>query len=105
MPPIFIARASGEVEPVVTRGMPLGMSTFQAGYAERPFGQGDRVFVFTDGLSEMGLPNGRPLGLPVRRVVSPGRIARGALRAASRTDGAHRGAGYAHHRGFARLDD
>jgi serine phosphatase RsbU (regulator of sigma subunit) len=62
MPPVLIARASGELEEIAIEGMPLG--TLATSYSERsvPIGRGDTVLLMTDGLPELSDPNGDPFG-------------------------------------------
>jgi serine phosphatase RsbU (regulator of sigma subunit) len=63
--PQLIVSSPGSGAKALTAGRSgvLGTGEFRAAKATRPLKKGDRVFVFTDGLSEMELPDGRPMGL------------------------------------------
>lgn len=63
-PPLFIQRGSA-VECLPGRGRVLGDPEAQLEIGEQavPFGPGDRLLVFTDGLPELKRPDGRDLGI------------------------------------------
>jgi Stage II sporulation protein E (SpoIIE)/GAF domain len=61
-PPLFIRRRSGEIEVINLPGAPLGSSGAPPGFAETDVAAGERVLVFTDGVSELNLPNKKQLG-------------------------------------------
>lgn len=62
-PPIIVLHADGGVEVVAGQGTPLGSDTLVLGEVEHPVRRGDRIVVFTDGVSELRLPRGRELGM------------------------------------------
>lgn len=62
-PPALVLSSTGELEVLQAEGAPLGSGGFRAGSARRPLRQGERVLMFTDGVSELALPNGKALGL------------------------------------------
>jgi eukaryotic-like serine/threonine-protein kinase len=61
-PPLFVRRKSGEVEVINLPGAPLGSSGAPPGFVERDVAAGERILVFTDGVSELNLPNKKQLG-------------------------------------------
>ncbi len=61
-PPLMLLRGAA-VQVVSPRGSPLGHKDFQAGHAQVPLSPGDRLFSFTDGITELELSNGKQLGL------------------------------------------
>lgn len=60
-PSIFIYRKQQKGEIWSTAGTPLGSDKFHAGFREQQLDPGDRIFVFTDGLTELEMPDGREL--------------------------------------------
>jgi serine phosphatase RsbU (regulator of sigma subunit)/tetratricopeptide (TPR) repeat protein len=65
-PSIFLMEPDGKVQVVSAIGSPLGTEPFSVGSVEKRVAAGTRLFVFTDGLPELELPNDRVLG--VRRL-------------------------------------
>ncbi|HEY8207633.1 MAG TPA: protein kinase, partial [Myxococcaceae bacterium] len=61
-PPLFIRRKTGEIEVVNLPGAPLGSSGAPPGFTEVDVAPGERILVFTDGVSELNLPNKKQLG-------------------------------------------
>ena len=61
-PPLFVARRSGEIEVITLPGAPLGSSGAPPGFVEAAVAPGERVLVFTDGVSGLNLPNKKQLG-------------------------------------------
>jgi serine phosphatase RsbU (regulator of sigma subunit) len=61
-PAVLVQRADGRIEPLGAKGTPIGGDTLVIGEAERSFGPGDRLFAFSDGLTELVNANGRQLG-------------------------------------------
>lgn len=61
-PAALLMRADGTVDALAARGSPLGTPGIRVGEVSVPVRPGDRVFVFSDGLFELALPSGRPLG-------------------------------------------
>jgi phosphoserine phosphatase RsbU/P len=61
-PPLFVKRKTGEVEVINLPGAPLGSSGAPPGFVEHAVAPGERVLVFTDGVSELSLPNKKQLG-------------------------------------------
>jgi serine phosphatase RsbU (regulator of sigma subunit) len=61
-PPLFVRRRTGEIEVINLPGAPLGSSGAPPGYTEARVAQGERILVFTDGVSELNLPNKKQLG-------------------------------------------
>jgi serine phosphatase RsbU (regulator of sigma subunit) len=62
-PSILMMDPQGAVQVVSAIGSPLGTEPFSIGSVERPLLPGARIFVFTDGLPELELPNERVLGI------------------------------------------
>ncbi len=63
-PPPFLLKLDGNVKVLSSRGSPLGTNKdFSMGTIEVPFESGDRLMIYTDGLSELATPSGRQLGL------------------------------------------
>lgn len=60
-PPIFHIDDQKKVTSLIAQGSPLGSSEFILGQRELLLKKGDRVFIFTDGLSELELPDGSEL--------------------------------------------
>lgn len=61
-PAVLVLRADGSSTHLVARSHLLGGSELNVGRAACELGGGDRVLVFSDGLTEMIKPNGRQLG-------------------------------------------
>ncbi|HVE81547.1 MAG TPA: SpoIIE family protein phosphatase [Myxococcales bacterium] len=61
-PPLFVRRKSGNIEVINLPGAPLGSSGAPPGYTETQVAAGERILVFTDGVSELNLPNRKQLG-------------------------------------------
>jgi serine phosphatase RsbU (regulator of sigma subunit) len=57
-PPIFILNKESRARTIMAPGTPLGGDPFQLGIKEMDLRPGDRICIFTDGVSEMVLPNG-----------------------------------------------
>jgi len=62
-PPLLVLRMGGKVESLACAGTPLGSDCFEVGWREVGLMAGDRIFSFTDGLSELELPSGRQFGM------------------------------------------
>lgn len=62
-PPIMRMDASGKVDVLQVQSTPLGDEAFALSVVERPLSAGDRVLLFTDGVSELVTTTGRPFGL------------------------------------------
>jgi serine phosphatase RsbU (regulator of sigma subunit) len=62
-PPLLVLRTSGKVDSLSCAGTPLGSDSFEVGWREVGLMAGDRIFSFTDGLSELELPSGRQFGM------------------------------------------
>ncbi|HLL56193.1 MAG TPA: GAF domain-containing SpoIIE family protein phosphatase, partial [Myxococcaceae bacterium] len=62
-PPLLVLRSSGKVDSLACAGTPLGSDSFEVGWREVDLMPGDRIFSFTDGLSELELPSGRQFGM------------------------------------------
>ncbi len=60
-PPIMILKKGAQSHLESEAGNPLGLEPFSLGYTEVELAAGDRVFVFTDGLTELELPGGSQL--------------------------------------------
>jgi len=61
-PAVLVQRGDGQVEPLGAKGTPIGGEALKIGEAECSFDVGDRLFAFSDGLTEMVKANGRELG-------------------------------------------
>ena len=61
-PPLFIRRRTGEIEVISLPGAPLGSTGAPPGFAEAQVAPGERILIFTDGVSELNLPNKKQLG-------------------------------------------
>lgn len=66
-PGFLLSRADGKTEYILPHGSILGSADFKIGKQEVDLQIGDRLFIFTDGISEQKLPSGQMLGL--RRLV------------------------------------
>lgn len=62
-PPVLRLEPSGKVDVLVVQSTPLGSEALQLAEVERPIVAGERVLLFTDGVSELMQANGRALGL------------------------------------------
>lgn len=62
-PPILKLSMNGQVESLSEKGLPLGSDDFSYGTRTLTLEPGERLLVFTDGMSELELPGGRQLGL------------------------------------------
>jgi serine phosphatase RsbU (regulator of sigma subunit) len=62
-PPPLIMPVKGSPEPRVCPGTPLGTAEFFPGIVEGSLAEGNRVLIYTDGIPEISLPNGRFLGV------------------------------------------
>lgn len=62
-PAVLILSSTGKVLSLSSAGTALGNEPFSLGTREKRLEAGDRVFLYTDGLPEMVLPNGRQLGI------------------------------------------
>ncbi|MCC6809183.1 MAG: SpoIIE family protein phosphatase, partial [Deltaproteobacteria bacterium] len=62
-PPLLLRRASGKTDLVTTVGTPLGSAEYTFGFKEEPFLAKERMFIFTDGLSELNVGGGKQLGM------------------------------------------
>ncbi len=62
-PALLILTGSGKVLSLSCAGTALGNDPFSLGVRERQLEPGDRLFMYTDGLPELTLPNGRQLGI------------------------------------------
>ncbi len=56
-------RANGAIEPVMLQGKPLGSDQLSVAEAPIQFAAGDRLLLYTDGLSEARMPDGSQLRL------------------------------------------
>ncbi len=76
-PPVLIRRANGAIEPVGATATVLGAQEpddYRARAVSTPFGPGDSVIAFTDGVTEARAPDGRMFGIEgVRAVIDAGR--------------------------------
>jgi CheY-like chemotaxis protein len=66
LPGCSIVRGNGEVARVDAHALPLGIVASDESYLQTttlPLARGDRIYVFTDGVTEMTAPDGRPLGV------------------------------------------
>lgn len=90
MPPVLVYRgASGKVEEIALRGMPLGGFAFDFEERRLELAGGDAILMMTDGLPELANAAGDPLGYPQVRALfeelggrSPEEILAGLNRAA-----------------------
>jgi serine/threonine protein kinase/serine phosphatase RsbU (regulator of sigma subunit)/tetratricopeptide (TPR) repeat protein len=57
--PILILGLDADIKTLFIRGTSLGHSTFNTGYLEHRLQDGDRVFMYSDGVSELQVPGGR----------------------------------------------
>lgn len=57
-PPVLILRQSGEIEEIILPSHPLGVADFELSHLDFELKAGDRMILYTDGLSELELPNG-----------------------------------------------
>jgi serine phosphatase RsbU (regulator of sigma subunit) len=57
-PPLFVIPKDGQVTAHSAAGMPLGSDHFHLGHKRVPLAPGDRIFVCTDGVTELALPDG-----------------------------------------------
>ena len=95
MPPVLVYRgASGEVEEIALRGMPLGGFAFDFEERRLELAAGDAILMMTDGLPELANAAGDPLGYPQVRALfeelggrSPQEILAGLNRAADEWTG------------------
>ncbi len=62
-PPILWLSKEGQVEPVIGKGLALGSEEFSCGQRSLELAIGERLLIFTDGVSELDMPGGRQLGL------------------------------------------
>lgn len=62
-PPLLIHRAAGQVEASTQKGLPLGSDDMRFDSAELRLEPGDRLLTYTDGVTELQLPNGKELGI------------------------------------------
>ncbi|HET6345246.1 MAG TPA: GAF domain-containing SpoIIE family protein phosphatase, partial [Myxococcota bacterium] len=62
-PPVVILRGDGSVHLVTCPGTPLGRAPLELGHKIVDLNPRDRVFAFTDGLTELELAGGRQLGI------------------------------------------
>jgi len=62
-PPLLAISSKGAIKPLIVPGTPLGSQILSLGELREPLGEGDRVLIFTDGVSELELPGGKQLGL------------------------------------------
>lgn len=62
-PPVLIDRGEAGIHAVGAAGNNLGDDVFKPGERTVAFGPGDRLLVFTDGVSELSRADGRQLGL------------------------------------------
>ena len=78
-PPIMRMDTAGTVEVLQVQSTPLGDEAFSLSVVERTVARGDRLLLFTDGVSELIQSNGRPFGLAgVRKLLVSSR-AQGAV--------------------------
>jgi ligand-binding sensor domain-containing protein/serine phosphatase RsbU (regulator of sigma subunit) len=61
--PMVCVGSTGKARVVASRGTPLGTDSFSVGRVEGQLMPGERMLVFTDGIPEVELPNGRMLGM------------------------------------------
>jgi serine phosphatase RsbU (regulator of sigma subunit) len=61
--PVLVLSRSGKPTVVGTRGTMLGSSDFKTGTVQGQLKPGDRMIIFTDGIPELNLANGRLLGM------------------------------------------
>ena len=62
-PPLLVLRANGQADVLSTKGTPLGVVAFEAGLLEAPFNAGDRMLVFSDGVTESQTAKGGQFGI------------------------------------------
>ncbi len=62
-PALLILSGKGKVMSLSCAGTALGNRPFSLGFRERKLEPGDRVFIYTDGLPELTLPNGKQFGI------------------------------------------
>jgi serine/threonine protein kinase/serine phosphatase RsbU (regulator of sigma subunit) len=62
-PPLMILKKEGRVEVLNAKGTPLGSTPFEPGLQRAPFSMGDRLLLFSDGVSESVTASNRPFGL------------------------------------------
>ncbi|MGZ3709209.1 MAG: PP2C family protein-serine/threonine phosphatase, partial [Bdellovibrionota bacterium] len=62
-PPLFVLKRDGKVENHSETGAPLGSDDLKIGVARGSAESGDRFFLFTDGVFELQLASGQPLGM------------------------------------------
>jgi sigma-B regulation protein RsbU (phosphoserine phosphatase) len=61
-PPVFLLRNSGQVEALTQPGAPLGDVNFLPQFSDYTIQPGDRLLIFTDGVTEMETKRGSFLG-------------------------------------------
>ena len=66
-PPLLVLKKSGDVSVLSKPGFPLGDSELQVGEIKTELDAGDRILLYTDGLPEHKMPDGRRFG--ARRVI------------------------------------
>ncbi len=62
-PPLLLLRAKGKAEALAQSGRPLGQAQIEVGTMEVSIEPGDRLLLFSDGVSELEVPGGKQLGL------------------------------------------
>jgi serine/threonine protein kinase/serine phosphatase RsbU (regulator of sigma subunit) len=62
-PPLMVLKNNGECNVLTATGSLMGQDEFSPGYTEVALNSGDRIIFFTDGLSELQLPNGLEIRL------------------------------------------
>jgi serine phosphatase RsbU (regulator of sigma subunit)/sugar lactone lactonase YvrE len=62
-PPLLCLSNEGQANVVMARGTPLGTASFHAGQATGVLQPGQRLMLYSDGILESTLPNGRQIGL------------------------------------------
>src|SRR5262249_31361678 len=60
--PIIVLRPDGGTQTLADRGSPLGSDKFEPGFKSIPLQGGERIFACSDGVIEMTVGDGTPLG-------------------------------------------
>lgn len=60
-PPVWLLHGDGTRKVLSCRGTPLGVLPFSLSHKQAELISGDRLFLYTDGIMELKLKNGRPL--------------------------------------------